>query len=429
MNEKKLFHKDFVLVVIGQIISLFGNQILRFALPLYLLSQTGSAALFGMISAIAFIPMIILCPVGGIIADRVNKRNVMVILDFATAALVTVLCVLLGKVDIVLLLLVVMILLYGIQGAYQPAVQASIPVMVETQFIMPANAIINLVSSLSGLIGPVVGGAIYSFFGLTPILYVSIVCFFASAVMEIFIHIPFKKQDTKGSVFAIASHDMTESFHFIRKEQPCIWQGSMIMAAINMFLSALIIIGLPIVVTQMLGFDNETGSRMYGYAQGALAGGSLLGGLLVGALSRKLKARHIPSILFLCTLTLFPIGVALQFVSSTVAAYWIIVVSCFFMMTFATLFSIQMMSYLQTMTPKHLIGKVISCAMCICMCASPLGQAMYGGVFQIFKENPEVVFYFAGFVSVVITLFSKKVFKEIARAVEKDENGQKEKAE
>lgn len=220
MEEKKLFHKDLVLVVIGQIISLFGNQVLRFALPLYLLAQTGSAALFGVISAIAFVPMIILCPIGGIIADRVNKRNVMVILDFATTALITVLCVLLGKVDIVLLLLVVMILLYGIQGVYGPAVQASIPALVDKQHLMSANAIINLVSSLSGLIGPVVGGAIYGFFGLTPILYVSIVCFFASAVMEIFIHIPFQKQEMKGSIFAIASHDLKESYHYIRHEQP-----------------------------------------------------------------------------------------------------------------------------------------------------------------------------------------------------------------
>ena len=76
------FSKDFILMAIGQIISLFGNQILRFALPLYLLNQTGSSALFGTISAISFIPMILLFPIGGIIADRVNKRNIMVILDF-----------------------------------------------------------------------------------------------------------------------------------------------------------------------------------------------------------------------------------------------------------------------------------------------------------------------------------------------------------
>ena len=77
-----LFKKDFVLVVIGQIISLFGNAAIRFAMPLYLLNQTGSSALFGTVTACAFIPAILLSPVGGIIADRVNKRNIMVILDF-----------------------------------------------------------------------------------------------------------------------------------------------------------------------------------------------------------------------------------------------------------------------------------------------------------------------------------------------------------
>ena len=80
-------NRNFIMVVLGQIVSLFGNAILRFALPLYLLSETGSAALFGIVSACAFIPMIVLAPVGGIFADRVNKRNIMVILDFWCLAL------------------------------------------------------------------------------------------------------------------------------------------------------------------------------------------------------------------------------------------------------------------------------------------------------------------------------------------------------
>ncbi|MEG0721756.1 MAG: MFS transporter, partial [Lachnospiraceae bacterium] len=90
MDKKKLFHKDFTLVVIGQIISLFGNGIVRFALPLYLLNQTGSATLFGIVSALSFLPMILLTPIGGIVADRVNKRNVMVTLDLLTAILMLV---------------------------------------------------------------------------------------------------------------------------------------------------------------------------------------------------------------------------------------------------------------------------------------------------------------------------------------------------
>ena len=136
MNLKNIFKKDFTLVVIGQIISLFGNAILRYALPLYLLNKTNSPSLFGIVSALSFITMIILSPIGGIIADRINKRNIMVILDFSTCAIVITCTLLLGKVDLVILLLVVLILLFGIQGAYQPAVQASIPALVSEEDLM-----------------------------------------------------------------------------------------------------------------------------------------------------------------------------------------------------------------------------------------------------------------------------------------------------
>ncbi len=102
--EKKLFTRDFTLVVAGQIISLFGNAAIRFALPLYLLNQTGSSALYGTVMAGAFVPMILFSPIGGLIADRVNKRNIMVALDFTTAGLLLVFMVLQGRINLVFLL-------------------------------------------------------------------------------------------------------------------------------------------------------------------------------------------------------------------------------------------------------------------------------------------------------------------------------------
>ena len=125
----KLFNRDFTLVVIGQIISLFGNAILRFALPFYLLKETGSSTLFGIVTACSFAPMAVLSLAGGVLADRVNKRNIMVGLDFTTAALITGFYFSIGKVPAVPLFIVVLMLLYGISGTYQPAVQASIPLL------------------------------------------------------------------------------------------------------------------------------------------------------------------------------------------------------------------------------------------------------------------------------------------------------------
>ena len=115
--QAPLFRRDFTLVVIGQIISLFGSAILRFALPLYLLRQTGSPALFGAVGAAAFIPAVLCAPVGGAVADRVNKRDIMVVLDFSTAGLVLLFTLLLDTLPLVPLMVVCLMLLYGIAGA------------------------------------------------------------------------------------------------------------------------------------------------------------------------------------------------------------------------------------------------------------------------------------------------------------------------
>ena len=123
--EQKRFSKDFTLVILGQIISLFGNAAIRFALPLYLLNLTGSSALYGTVTACAFIPSILLSPIGGMVADRVNKRNIMVILDFFTAAVILAFTLLMQRGNLILLLTVTLMILFGIAGAYQPAVQAS----------------------------------------------------------------------------------------------------------------------------------------------------------------------------------------------------------------------------------------------------------------------------------------------------------------
>ena len=113
MNQK-LVSRDFTLVVIGQIISLFGNAAIRFALPLYLLNQTGSSAIYGTVTACAFIPAILLSPIGGIVADRVNKRDIMVILDFFTAAVIAGFSLLMNSVNLTVLLAVTLMILYGI---------------------------------------------------------------------------------------------------------------------------------------------------------------------------------------------------------------------------------------------------------------------------------------------------------------------------
>ena len=381
--DQKLFSKDFMLVIIGQIISLFGNATIRFALPLYLLNLTGSSALYGTVTACAFIPAILLSPIGGIVADRINKRNIMVILDFFTATVILAFSLLINEVNLILLLTITLMLLYGIASAYQPSVQASIPALVNQDNFMVANSIINTISSFASLIGPVLGGVLYSAYGLNPILWVCVVCFIISAIMEIFIKIPFQKQTSNDNILKIAKTDFTESIRFIRKEKPVIGKTLLVIYGINLFLSAMIIVALPYLVTEVLNLEASQANKLYGFAEGALAAGGLIGGISAGIFANKLSIHKSGNLVIACAICVFPISAALILFSSGMINYIVITLCCFFIMIFSTIFTVQMMSFIQTETPQNLIGKVIAVILTVSMCAQPLGNALYGILFEV----------------------------------------------
>ena len=126
-------------------------------------------------------------------------------------------------------------------------------------------------------------------------------------------------------------------------------------------------------------------------------------------------------------LTLIPIGLALMLPLPQMFSYGIIMASCFIMMFLATLFSVQIMSYLQMVVPECLLGKVISCAMCIGMCASPLGQAIYGGLFQTMQNAVYIVFFAAAAITVFIALIMKKEYVKLESLLDNINFAQKNK--
>ena len=404
MNNTKKYGKDFTLVVVGQIVSLFGNAILRFSLPLYLLRETGSSTLFGIVTACSFLPMIMLSLLGGVLADRVNKRNIMVCLDFLTAGVITVFSWLLGIVPIIPLFITVLMLLYGISGTYQPAVQASIPALVPKEKILSANAIVNQIGALANFIGPIIGGMLYGAFGIVIILKVSVLCFVLSAVMEIFIKIPFQKQPTQDKVLQIAAGDLRDSIRFLRIEKPLFVQICIVIAGLNLFLSPMLTIGIPVIVVDKLHLTDG----LLGLTQGMLAVGGILGGLLTVLLDKKLTPQTAYVPLFLCTACSCLMGFGMAISQSPMIKYIILSVTGLSVTIFTTMFSIQMLAVVQAETPQHLIGKVVACIMTFIMCVQPIGQLLYGFLFECLPSQP-VIIIGASMISLVIAVRSKKI--------------------
>lgn len=381
---RNLFNRSFVSVIIVQIASLFGDAVLRFALPLYVLNLTESAALMGAVAAAAWLPYIVLTPIGGVAADRVNKRRIMAVLDVLLALTCAAYLMLEGVIDLVGLSICALIVLYAAQSIYQPTVQAAVPFIVPRDSVVRATAIVSQISALSGLIGPVVGGLVFGLFGIEPVVVVSGIAFALSAVLiMLFVRIPHKRVELTEGIVRTVVDDIAESFTFLRRKRPIILKVILLIAGINVTMTAFIIIGAPVIVTQILGLPNQ----FMGFAEGALALGGLTGGILVGVLANRLHLRQAPVFIMVASLALVPVAVVLGASMDVMAAYALLLAGLFVCMACASMFSIQAISFIQLETPGHLVGKVIALAMALANCAQPVGQLVYGALFDALRGD------------------------------------------
>ena len=407
--SQKLFNRDFTLVAIGQLISLFGNAILRFALALYVLDATGSAAVFGTVTAIAVIPTILLSPFGGILSDRVNRRNIMAALDFATAALALGLGLLLSEENAVALITVTLLLLSVIQACYTPSVNSSVPLLQAEGNLVKANAVVSQVSMLANLIGPVLGGVLYGFFGAMPIILVSGVCFFLSAVLELFIHIPFQPLDAKTGILQIVKDDLRESIRFMTREQPDILRITLMIAVYSLFVVSTITVGLPYMIRTVLGLS----SQLYGAAEGLMAAAGIAGGIASGFLADRLKTSRLYWLLVLSGAALVPVGAAFLLDCGPMTCYIVITICIMAMQLLIALFSIFMLSLAQGRTPSHLLGKMTAYIMTLTMCAQPVGQALYGVLFDRFAGSLYLPLIATALIAAAIGLASRGLFARL----------------
>jgi len=152
-------------------------------------------------------------------------------------------------------------------------------------------------------------------------------------------------------------------------------------------------------------------NTLYGFSQGALAAGGLAGGICAGIFAKRLSVEKAGRLIVFCALCLFPIGISLFLFDSGMVNYLVLTVCCFLIMVCSTIFSVQIMSFVQAGTPAALIGKVIALMMSVSMCAQPLGSMLYGMLFEVCAGFEFAVVFFAGAVSLVIALRAGRLQK------------------
>lgn len=134
---------------------------------------------------------------GGILADRANRRNIMVALDTLSGLSVLVACIVMPFGHDILIIGILLVIL-SILGAFEsPTVQACIPQMLSGDHIVKGNAVINQVAAIASLITPFLGSVFYTTFGIQPVFYAAMLCFFVTALLNVLSGWMIKSRNTR----------------------------------------------------------------------------------------------------------------------------------------------------------------------------------------------------------------------------------------
>lgn len=412
MKKEKLFTRNFTLLILGQVSSLTGNYTLKFALSMYVLEQTGSASIFaGMLSA-ALLPTVLLSPFGGILADRANRKHIMVALD-ALSGLSVLAAGLLLPLGRELWVIGALLVLLSVLAAFEsPTVQACVPQMVSPQNLVQGNAVVSQVSAVTSLVTPFLGSLFYTAFGIGPVFAAAVACFWLTALLECMIHLEYQKPPRTAGIGAIVREDLAVSAHFLRREQPDILKLLLLAALAGMFVSGTAVVGFPYLVRTVLGLS----ATYYGAAESAMGAAAILGSLCAGLLGKKLRVRDLSSIFLSFGLSLFPIGLSFLLPVGRMARYGVLLFFFCVCQLGVCIFSTYAITLIQQRTPEQLMGKVMSCVFTLSMCAQPVGQLVYGALFDCFSDSVYWVLIPTGMLICLIAVASRGFLKRMEAA-------------
>ena len=308
----------------------------------------------------------------------------------------------------------ILLIILSILGAFEtPTVQACIPTMLQGDNIMKGNAVVNQVASLSYLVAPMLGGVFYAMLGLKPVMYASIVCFFMTALFECFIKLNYQRTQNKGGILQIVKQDFLSSMQYILKEQASISKMLLLTAFSRFFVMGITIVGLPFLVRTILGFQ----AQYYGAAESALAVATILGSIAAGLLAEKLKIHKLSILLASIGICMIPAGIVFLLPVNAIVKYVITIISFCGMQIVISMFSIFAVSLIQQRTPNHFIGKVMAYTSAITLCVQPMGQIVYGFLFDRFCNAIYLCFIPTGVVVCAVGLSATGFFRNMENSI------------
>jgi len=273
LNTADKTFKRFIIIWVGQLLSAVGSGLTAFALGVFVFQKTHSATSFSLIILFSFLPSFILLPFGGVLADRLDRKKMIIWGDMGA---------------IIGLLFILLLMLSGNMESWQiyigvaissvfaavrnPAYKAAVSDLVSEEFYSQASGLIQLAGSAQYLVSPIIAGFLISVFDIKLVLIIDIITFLVAALAVFIV----KKQDAapikhkKHEFFA----EMVDSFRYLLSQKGVLFLV-LLTSAVCFFVGLLQALFGPMMLTL-------TSSKTLGIALSVMASGMFVSSLLVG---------------------------------------------------------------------------------------------------------------------------------------------------
>ncbi len=362
MNHRSLRHnRDFLLLQIGQLLSTTGSQAAAVAYPLVVLMATGSPVLAGAVSFARTVPAVLFGPLAGVLADRVDRKVLMIASDALRAVAV-------GSIGLALWcnvlpywqILLVAFVEGSLSSLFNPAAAGMLRSIVPAGQLSSAVATQQARSSMAQLAGPPAGGALYAVGRALPFVADA-----ASYVFSLLAILLLRAPSQVGSVRRDRRlrSDLAEGWQFLWR-QPFLRTTTFLYCLTNPFGPGVLLALVVVCQRQRLS------PTIIGVLLAAFTGCLLLGSLLSGLVRRRLST-HMIMLLELCAwpgpllfalwpnpyvlaVSILPVALAIPSTDSVVVAYRLAV------------------------TPDRLVGRVESVRSTLALALAPFGSLLAG---------------------------------------------------
>lgn len=269
--------RTFFIIWVGQVISIIGSGLTSFALGVWIFQQSGQATPFAITVLFGTLPRLLLTPVAGSLADRWNRRWLMILADTGNA-LVTLAVVFLVLTDSLQIWNIYLVALVGsLFAAFQePAYTASVTMLVPKKDLARASGLMQVAQSLEMLVAPLLAGILFGVIGLKGIVLIDFLTYFFAVGALLIVRIPQPplttqvEQDGRGKIW----RDALFGWQYLRQRRG-LFNLLIYFALVNFLVNFSGVLNGPLV----LSFSTPA---VLGAIQTVLGLGMLLGGLVLG---------------------------------------------------------------------------------------------------------------------------------------------------